>query len=130
MALLKSKKNKEKKAEKEVDNKKAEKKADNGVVWSIDRDLSRIIVQPRITEKAAIVSENGAYVFDVAKDATKTMIKEAIEAIYKVSPKKIRITKVPNKMVRIRGERGKRGVKSGGKKAYVYLKKGDSIQFV
>jgi large subunit ribosomal protein L23 len=130
MALLKSKKNKEKKAEKKVDNKKAEKEVNNTVNWSTDRDLSRVIVRPRITEKAAIVSEDGVYVFDVSSDATKTMIKEAIEKIYKVSPRKIRITKVPSKLIRIRGERGKRGVKTGGKKAYVYLKKGDSIEFV
>jgi large subunit ribosomal protein L23 len=130
MALLKSKKNKEEKAEKKVDNKKAEKEVNSTVNWSTDRDLSRVIVRPRITEKAAIVSEKGVYVFDIVSDATKATVKEAIEAIYKVSPRKVRITKVPNKFVRIRGERGKRGVKSGGKKAYVYLKKGDSIEFV
>lgn len=131
MALIKTKKNKEEKADKKVEIKKAEKAIDSTVNWSLERDLSRVIVRPRITEKGAIVAElNNAYVFDVSKDATKTMIKEAITKIYKVSPKKIRITKVPNKLIRVRGERGKSGVKSGGKKAYVYLKKGDRIEFV
>ncbi len=121
MALLKTKKNKEEKAEKKIE---------NTVTWSLERDLSHVILRPRITEKGAIAAESGVYVFDVAKDASKDMIKEAIHNIYKVSPKKIRVTKIPNKSVRVRGERGKRGVKSGGKKAYVYLKKGDRIEFV
>lgn len=130
MALLKTKKNKEEKAEKKIETKKAEKKVENTVTWSLERDLSHVILRPRITEKGAIAAESGVYVFDVAKDASKDMIKEAIHNIYKVSPKKIRVTKIPNKSVRVRGERGKRGVKSGGKKAYVYLKKGDRIEFV
>lgn len=95
------------------------------------RDLSAIVLQPRITEKAAIMaSDLNTYVFNVNPSATKTEVKSAIEQIYKVSPVKISITRIPNKMVRVGGARRKTGVKGGGKKAYVYLKKGDKIDFV
>lgn len=95
------------------------------------RDLSSIIVRPRITEKGAILaSEANTYVFDVAKTATKSEIKSAIAQIYKVTPEKVTTAKVPSKSVRVRGARRKTGVKTGGKKAYIYLKKGDKIDFV
>ena len=35
------------------------------------KNLSNIIVSPRITEKGAYLSEKGVYVFNIAKDATK-----------------------------------------------------------
>ena len=89
---------------------------------------STIIRRPRITEKAAALAEvGGVYAFEVDKRANKTQIKEAINDLYKVQPIKIAIVTVPSKTIRIRR---KKGVKSGFKKAYVYLKKGDKIDFV
>ena len=38
-----------------------------------------LIKKPIITEKATMASENGAVVFQVAMDATKPQIKEAVE---------------------------------------------------
>ncbi len=94
-------------------------------------DLSRVLIRPRITEKGAIIAEElNVYTFDVDVCSTKTQIKAAIQQIYKVSPVKIHIAKIQDKKVRVRGQRKKTGVKSGGKKAFVYLKKGDSIEFV
>ena len=49
----------------------------------------------------------------------------AIKAFYKVTPEKINIVRNPSKTVFVRG---KKGVKSGVKKAYVYLKEGDKIE--
>jgi large subunit ribosomal protein L23 len=87
--------------------------------------------KPRITEKAAIVADkDNVYTFNIAPDATKLDVKKAIEKIYKVAPIKVAITKIPTKKVQVRGQRGKFGSKNGGKKAYVYLKKGDKIDFV
>lgn len=95
------------------------------------RDLSWVLRGPRVTEKGAIVAEaSNAYTFNIHPDANKTDVKSAIETIYKVVPTKVAIAKVPSKKVQVRGKRGKLGVKSGGKKAYVYLKKGDRIEFV
>jgi len=91
--------------------------------------LHDIILRPRITEKATIMTESGAYAFNVAPSASKVEIKKAISEIYKVTPKKIRVAKIKSKNVRNR-KTGVRGVKSGGKKAYVYLKEGESINLV
>ena len=57
----------------------------------------------------------------------KTEIKKAISQIYKVTPERINILSIPDKHVFVRG---KKGTKGGGKKAVVYLKKGDEIKFV
>lgn len=88
-------------------------------------DISSIIVRPRITEKSAGGYEQGVYVFDVRVDANISLIKSAIIALYKVTPRKINIVTVPIKNVIVRGRRGTKG---GGKKAYVFLKKGDKIE--
>ncbi|MCW9054489.1 MAG: 50S ribosomal protein L23 [Candidatus Pacebacteria bacterium] len=106
---------------------KAEKKVDTKATPVITRDTASILTRPRITEKATLNAEEGVYVFDVSPRATKHDIIEAIQTLYKVTPRKINITRVPSKRVRVRGSRNLFGTKSGGKKAYVYLKKGDTI---
>ena len=88
--------------------------------------LSHVIVKPRITEKSTWHSAEGVYVFDVALNANKQQIAQAVRAIYTVTPRKVRIVTIPSK--RKRSVRtGKLGMKGGGKKAYVYLKKGETI---
>lgn len=86
-----------------------------------------IIKHPRITEKAAILSGDGVYTFEINKDATKIDVARAIKAIYKVEPVRVAISKLPEKKKFIRGKKGKI---SAIKKAIVYLKKGDTIEFV
>lgn len=92
-------------------------------------NIARVLKQPRITEKATLHTDKGVYVFNVAPDATKKQIKEAIYAAYKVTPKKVHVSKIASKKKR-NMRTGIKGVKSGGKKAYVYLKKGDSISIM
>lgn len=89
--------------------------------------LETVIESPRITEKAAYRAEKGVYVFNVTPRSNKTQIAQAILAIYNVKPVKVNITQITKKSVMLRG---KRGTKGGGKKAYVYLKKGDSIEII
>jgi large subunit ribosomal protein L23 len=84
-----------------------------------------ILKAPRITEKASMLMEKNVYAFDVSEDATKSEVRKAFVAMYKFKPVKIAMLKVQKKAVFIRG---RKGVKSGGKKAYVYLKKGDKIE--
>jgi large subunit ribosomal protein L23 len=87
-----------------------------------------IIKKPRITEKSGIQAEAlGVYTFEVTDKANKKNISKAIIELYKVTPVKVNITKLPSKKV---FSRGKVGRKSGVKKAVVYLKKGDKIEFV
>jgi len=50
----------------------------------------------------------------------------AVKELYKVTPRKITIATIPHKSVRS-ARTGKVGVKGGGKKAYVYLNKGETI---
>ena len=87
----------------------------------------KTIKNPRITEKASFHSEQNVYTFDVGKSANKTEIKKAIFSIYKVHPVKVNILKVQEKQI---FSRGKKGTKSGGKKALVFLKAGDKIEFI
>lgn len=87
-----------------------------------------VLKAPRITEKAAIAADkNNVYVFEVAKSATKHSVALSVKESYKVTPEKIRIVNLPPRHVFVRG---KSGVKSGVKKAYVYLKKGDKIELL
>ncbi|MFT7557493.1 MAG: large subunit ribosomal protein L23 [Planctomycetota bacterium] len=89
-------------------------------------DLSWVLLRPRITEKAAILGEENIYTFDVAPRSNKILIKQAIKSLYKVTPKKVHITALPKKATFTRGHKG---VTGGGKKALVFLKKGDKIEF-
>ena len=66
------------------------------------------------------------YYFNVEKNANKNEIKKAIKFIYGVTPARISITQIADKTVT---RRGLVSVKQGGKKAVVYLKKGDKITF-
>jgi large subunit ribosomal protein L23 len=86
---------------------------------------ANILIRPRITEKGSFKLESNTHTFEVASSATKKQIMEAIKIFYKVSPVKVNIVKNPSKKVFIRG---KKGVKTGVKKAYVYLKAGDKIE--
>lgn len=95
---------------------------------NLNTRIVNVLRRPRITEKAALLGDKAnVYVFDVASGATKKSIAASVKAAYKVTPLRVHTAKVASKSVFIRG---KRGVKSGGKKAYVYLKKGDKIELI
>lgn len=121
MALFGSKKNTAKKetAEKAV--------VVSSATKASARDLSHIIRTPRVTEKASIMAEKGVYVFEVSQNSTKTTIAKAVQELYNVVPVRVAITPIPDKKIQARGGWG---IKRGGKKAYVYLKKGQTIEFV
>jgi len=89
-----------------------------------------VIIRPRVTEKATILSEKSGrtvVVFEVSREANKRNIAEAIGGLYKVTPEKIAVLRVPPKRKFVRGHMTK-GVT--GYKAYVYLKKGEKIEVV
>ncbi|MBU3668469.1 MAG: 50S ribosomal protein L23 [Candidatus Taylorbacteria bacterium] len=92
---------------------------------SIKKHNMDVIKRPRITEKAAIASEKGTYVFEVTGNATKAAIKAAVKELYKVTPVSVNVAKNPVKKTYVRG---KKGTKGGVVKAYVTLKKGDKIE--
>ena len=88
-----------------------------------------ILLAPRITEKGAYLTEQGAYAFNVAPHATKASVAAAVREIYKVSPRKVTLIAIPRKVVMTRGT-NRTGTTAGGKKAYVFLKKGEKIELV
>lgn len=83
-----------------------------------------VIKKPVITEKATLASESNAVVFQVAMDATKPMIKEAVEAVFGVKVKAVNTTITKGKTKKFRG---RPGVRSDRKKAYVTLEAGNTI---
>jgi large subunit ribosomal protein L23 len=88
--------------------------------------MTTIIKNPRVTEKASNAFEHNVYTFDISQSANKTEIKKVIFALYKVHPVKVNVLPVPKKSIM---SKGKAGVRGGGRKAFVYLKKGDKIEF-
>ncbi|GKY88499.1 50S ribosomal protein L23 [Sinisalibacter aestuarii] len=86
--------------------------------------LYDVIRKPIITEKATMASENGAVVFEVAPEANKTIIKEAVETLFGVKVKAVNTTITKGKVKRFRGQLGKR---KDVKKAYVTLEEGNTI---
>ena len=83
-----------------------------------------VIRKPIITEKATLASEANAVVFQVAMDASKPMIKEAVENLFGVKVKAVNTTITKGKVKKFRGHTGRR---VDVKKAYVTLEEGNAI---
>jgi large subunit ribosomal protein L23 len=99
------------------------------VALSSDRDLTSVITGPRITEKAVGQGDKNVYTFNVSRAATKFHVRDAVKSLYGVTPVKINIVnKKP--ATRLSGSRNRMVKVAGEKKAYVYLKKGDTINLV
>ena len=87
--------------------------------------LYTVIRRPLITEKGLTVKETeGTLVFEVAPNATKTEVKQAVEALFKVKVAAVRTTNVLGKERR----RGRfAGYRPDWKKAYVRLVAGEKM---
>lgn len=83
-----------------------------------------IVKRPIISEKSTIVSQFGQYVFELQADATKFEIKQAIEMIFKVNVDAVNTLNRKGKQKRFRGRQGQR---QNQKRAYVTLKKGQTL---
>ena len=87
--------------------------------------LYEVLRRPLITEKNATLQAQGKYVFEVAKEANKHQIKQAVEKAFKVEVTTVNVMTVPGKTRRI----GRRQVLTQSwKKAIVTLKSGDKIE--
>ncbi len=95
----------------------------------MQKDNVNVLIAPRITEKGAYLSSQGAYVFNVATDANKHDIMAAVKKIYNVTPRKVTVVTVPRKAMQTRST-NRTGKTAGGKKAYVFLKKGETIEII
>ena len=83
-----------------------------------------IILSPAITEKGTMVSASNQVVFNVARDATKTDIKKAIEGLFGVKVKAVNTLVRKGKLKSFRGRKALLGDK---KKAYVTLAEGERL---
>jgi large subunit ribosomal protein L23 len=86
-----------------------------------------IIIAPLITEKGTVVGESAnQVVFRVRPAASKDLIRQTVEDMFKVTVLKVRTSNFLGKERR----RGRSvGRRSDWKKAYVTLKAGDKIEF-
>jgi large subunit ribosomal protein L23 len=86
-----------------------------------------ILKKPFITEKTAGMAVQGKYTFVVAGDTTKSEVKKAIEAEYKVHVTQVHVINTRPKERR----RGRvMGVRPSFKKATVTLKKGEKLDIL
>jgi large subunit ribosomal protein L23 len=87
--------------------------------------LYTVIRKPLITEKGLAAKETeGTLVFEVAAEATKTEVKQAVEVLFKVKVSAVRTANYVGKERR----RGKfSGYRPDWKKAYVRLKSGEKL---
>ena len=89
--------------------------------------LTNIIVSPRISEKATMKADiDNQHVFSVLKDATKPEVKKAVELMFDVKVKSVRLMNVQGKLTRVGRTFGKR---KDWKKAYVRLQEGFDINY-
>jgi len=88
---------------------------------------AELLLKPHITEQSNFSAQKNIYTFRVRPSANKISIKKAIKEMYGFEPVKIRITNMPAKKRKVGG---KTGIKSGFKKALVYLKEGEKIEFI
>ncbi len=92
----------------------------------MQRDPREIIIRPVITEHSYDVMDNNVYTFEVAHDANKIEIRQAIESIFGVTVKKVNTLNVKPKPKRQRYQ--KKGLTRSWKKAMVTLAEGDTIE--
>ena len=99
-------------------------------IGQILKTAEQVLLRPRITERStaqAASVEYPVYTFEIAQTATKPEVARAVRALYRVTPLKVATVVVGPRRVTVRGRVGYR---PGFKKALVYLKKGDKIDFV
>ena len=85
---------------------------------------NRIIIRPVVTERSTSLQDQNKYVFEVALNSTKGMIKQAVEQLFNVRVLKVNTLRRPGKTRRF----GPRLVQSPvRKKAIVTLQPGDKI---
>ncbi len=87
--------------------------------------MLQVLVAPQLSEKAMRLSADSQYVFRVLNDATKPEIKTAVEKLFNVQVKNVRVLNVRADGTHFRG---RAGAHSAWKKAYVTLKSGFTIE--
>lgn len=93
-----------------------------------DEKLFHVILAPHVSEKSTRVADkHRQMVFEVRRDATKPVIKQAVEKMFNVQVESVTVTNVKGKSKQTGRLAGRR---QDWKKAYVCLKPGQDINFV
>ena len=87
--------------------------------------LYEVLRRPLITEKNTILQAQGKYAFEVAGEASKQQIKEAVEKAFKVKVTGVNVMTVPGKTRRVSR---RQVLTQSWKKAIVTLQPGDKIE--
>jgi len=88
--------------------------------------LYEVLRRPLITEKSTDLQALNKYVFEIADEANKPLVKQAIEKAFRVRVTGVNVVTVPGKTRRV----GRRQVQTRSwKKAIVTLQPGDKIEF-
>ncbi len=88
--------------------------------------LYEVLRRPLITEKSTLLQAQGKYAFEVAGEANKPQIRQAVEKAFKVEVTSVNVMLLPGERRRV----GRRQVvRPSWKKAIVTLKPGDKIEF-
>jgi large subunit ribosomal protein L23 len=92
-----------------------------------EEKLFQVILSPHISEKSSrLADKERQIVFEVRRDATKPVIKLAVEKMFNVQVESVTLTNVKGK----RKQTGRMpGRRQDWKKAYVRLKPGQDINF-
>jgi large subunit ribosomal protein L23 len=86
-----------------------------------------VIKRPLVTEKTSVAREvNRVIAFEVAREANKIEIKDAVQRLFNVQVEEVKTVNVAGKVKRVGKNIGKR---SNWKKAYVTLKEGNNVDF-
>ena len=91
--------------------------------------VADVLIRPVITEKNTRLTEQGQYTFEVAPNANKIQVKEAVEKIFNVHVTAVNMLIVKGKRKRILKSRNFReyGREANWKKAIVTLAPGETI---
>ena len=88
-------------------------------------DAHNVIIRPVVSERSYSFMEQNKYTFEVAKDANKHQIKDAVEEIFNVKVTRVNTLRVKPKTKRVRYVAGKT---RSWKKAIVTVAEGDTIE--
>ena len=89
-----------------------------------DERFFNVLRAPHLSEKSVRLQEVNQYVFEVAPDADKALVKAAVEALFNVKVQSVNLANVKGKNKAFRQRPGSR---RGWRKAYVRLHEGQSI---
>jgi large subunit ribosomal protein L23 len=93
----------------------------------MNANLYQVILAPHVSEKSTRMAEkNSQIVFRVRRDASKPVIKQAVEKMFNVQVESVTVTNVKGKEKKFGKTPGRR---QDWKKAYVRLKPGQDINF-